>query len=92
MIYPLFGSEQHINKVFSAAKQVFCKCSFLEIYNENITDLLGPTEAHLQIREDAARGVYVENLHEEEVSSGTNITSPWCHVLAPNSLASTKLT
>ncbi|CAL8470378.1 g9920 [Coccomyxa elongata] len=50
-------------------RQVFCKCSFLEIYNENITDLLGPSEAHLHIREDAARGVYVENLHEEEVSS-----------------------
>ena len=50
--------------------QVSCKCSFLEIYNENITDLLSASEAHLQIREDAARGVYVENLCEEEVSSG----------------------
>lgn len=48
-----------------------CKCSFLEIYNENITDLLSPSEAHLHIREDAARGTYVENLCEEEVSSGT---------------------
>ncbi|KAK9915787.1 hypothetical protein WJX75_004111 [Coccomyxa subellipsoidea] len=50
-------------------RQVSCKCSFLEIYNENITDLLSPSEAHLQIREDAARGTYVENLCEEEVSS-----------------------
>ncbi|EIE26130.1 kinesin-domain-containing protein, partial [Coccomyxa subellipsoidea C-169] len=51
------------------SRQVSCKCSFLEIYNENITDLLSPSEAHLQIREDAARGPYVENLCEEEVSS-----------------------
>ncbi|BDA44416.1 probable Kinesin-like protein KIN-12E [Coccomyxa sp. Obi] len=59
-------------------RQVFCKCSFLEIYNENITDLLGPSEAHLQIREDAARGVYVENLCEEEVSSVDDVV----HLLA----------
>ena len=66
-----------------AAMQVACKCSFLEIYNENITDLLSPSEAHLQIREDAARGVYVENLCEEKVSSGT---SPWCHLLTQHFL------
>ena len=60
-----------------------CKCSFLEIYNENITDLLSPSEAHLQIREDAARGTYVENLCEEEVSSGTAHDAGTCmHLVA----------
>ncbi|KAH8952526.1 hypothetical protein BDL97_09G089500 [Sphagnum fallax] len=46
-----------------------CKCSFLEIYNEQITDLLEPSSTNLQIREDGKKGVYVENLSEVEVES-----------------------
>ncbi|KAH7676329.1 Plus-end-directed kinesin ATPase protein [Dioscorea alata] len=46
-----------------------CKCSFLEIYNEQITDLLEPSSTNLQLREDMKKGVYVENLKECEVSS-----------------------
>ncbi|XP_051133503.1 kinesin-like protein KIN-12B [Andrographis paniculata] len=42
-----------------------CRCSFLEIYNEQITDLLDPSQKNLQIREDVKAGVYVENLREE---------------------------
>ncbi|KAD4179211.1 hypothetical protein E3N88_27802 [Mikania micrantha] len=44
-----------------------CKCSFLEIYNEQITDLLDPSSTNLQLREDVKKGVYVENLIEIEV-------------------------
>lgn len=44
-----------------------CKCSFLEIYNEQITDLLDPSSTNLQLREDVKKGVYVENLTECEV-------------------------
>ncbi|KAK9835585.1 hypothetical protein WJX74_003633 [Apatococcus lobatus] len=43
------------------------KCSFLEIYNETITDLLHPASVNLQIREDTRRGCYVEGLSEEIV-------------------------
>ena len=51
-------------------RTVTCKCSFLEIYNESLTDLLSPSDGqHLQIKEDACRGVHVENLCEEAVSS-----------------------
>ncbi|KAI6693903.1 hypothetical protein NL676_021613 [Syzygium grande] len=46
-----------------------CRCSFLEIYNEQITDLLDPNQRNLQIREDVKSGVYVENLTEESVCS-----------------------
>uniref|UniRef100_A0ACD5WNF8 Uncharacterized protein n=1 Tax=Avena sativa TaxID=4498 RepID=A0ACD5WNF8_AVESA len=46
-----------------------CKCSFLEIYNEQITDLLEPSSTNLQIREDIKKGVYVDNLTECYVSS-----------------------
>ncbi|KAI3923506.1 hypothetical protein MKW92_052359 [Papaver armeniacum] len=44
-----------------------CRCSFLEIYNEQITDLLDPSQRNLLIREDVKSGVYVENLSEQDV-------------------------
>ncbi|XP_019437476.1 PREDICTED: kinesin-like protein KIN-12D isoform X1 [Lupinus angustifolius] len=50
-----------------------CKCSFLEIYNEQITDLLDPSCTNLQLREDVKKGVYVENLSEFEVESVSDI-------------------
>jgi kinesin family protein 15 len=46
-----------------------CRCSFLEIYKEKIMDLLNPTTLDLSIREDIKRGIYVENLTEQPVSS-----------------------
>ncbi|XP_042507685.1 kinesin-like protein KIN-12D isoform X2 [Macadamia integrifolia] len=50
-----------------------CKCSFLEIYNEQITDLLDPSSTNLLLREDIKKGVYVENLTEFEVQTVTDI-------------------
>ncbi|XP_073275294.1 kinesin-like protein KIN-12B [Primulina huaijiensis] len=56
-------------------KLVFmCRCSFLEIYNEQITDLLDPSQKNLQIREDVNNGVYVENITEEYVSSMNDVS------------------
>ncbi|KAK1356399.1 Phragmoplast-associated kinesin-related protein [Heracleum sosnowskyi] len=51
-----------------------CRCSFLEIYNEQITDLLDPSQRSLQIREDVKTGVYVENLREECVCTMKDVT------------------
>ncbi|KAG6785287.1 hypothetical protein POTOM_011017 [Populus tomentosa] len=51
-----------------------CRCSFLEIYNEQITDLLDPGQRNLQIREDMQTGVYVENLREEYVFTMKDVT------------------
>ncbi|KAG1370058.1 kinesin-like protein KIN-12B [Cocos nucifera] len=50
-----------------------CRCSFLEIYNEQITDLLDPTQRNLQIREDVRTGVYVDCLTEEYVCTMNNV-------------------
>eukprot|EP00854_Cymbomonas_tetramitiformis_P006910 gene6910-8245_t len=60
------AQEESLARDGESAKFV-CKCSFLEIYNETITDLLDPSVASLQIREDIKHGVYVENLREESV-------------------------
>lgn len=46
------------------------KCSFLEIYNETITDLLKPSSGNLNLREDMKRGCYVDNLTEQIVLNG----------------------
>ncbi|KAI7997096.1 Serine/threonine-protein kinase Nek3 [Camellia lanceoleosa] len=45
-----------------------------EIYNEQMTDLLEPSQRNLQIREDVNSGVYVENLTEECVSTMKDVT------------------
>ncbi|PWA72497.1 kinesin motor domain-containing protein [Artemisia annua] len=49
------------------------KCSYLEIYNEQITDLLDPSSTNLQLRENVKKGVYVENLTEFEVHTVRDI-------------------
>jgi len=46
-----------------------CRCSFLEIYREQITDLLDPCKTGLQVREDMHRGIYVERLSEPGVNT-----------------------
>ncbi|EYU26201.1 hypothetical protein MIMGU_mgv1a020090mg [Erythranthe guttata] len=50
-----------------------CKCSFLEIYNEHITDLLEPSSTNLLLREDSKSGVYVENLTEHSVRTVNDV-------------------
>nr|XP_043608952.1 kinesin-like protein KIN-12B [Erigeron canadensis] len=51
-----------------------CRCSFLEIYNEQITDLLNPSQRNLHLREDTKTGVYVENLTEETICNMKDVT------------------
>lgn len=40
------------------------RASYLQIYNEQISDLLKPERSNLTIREDKKRGVFVEGLSE----------------------------
>ncbi|XP_020084870.1 kinesin-like protein KIN-12G [Ananas comosus] len=68
-----------------------CKCSFLEIYNEQILDLLDPTSVNLQIREDARKGVYVENLTEYEVSSARDVMQQLIQGAANRKVAATNM-
>lgn len=46
------------------------KCSFLEIYNEKIQDLLDTSKQNLAIKEDKNRGIYVQDATEIYVNSG----------------------
>ena len=59
--------------------QYSVKCSFLEIYNETITDLLKPGSGNLNLREDMKRGCYVDNLTEQIVLNGEcDVTQAFC--------------
>ncbi len=40
----------------------------MEIYNEQIIDLLGSPNSVLNIREDLRKGVYIEGVSEETIS------------------------
>eukprot|EP00698_Gefionella_okellyi_P000624 TRINITY_DN1055_c0_g1_i1.p1 TRINITY_DN1055_c0_g1~~TRINITY_DN1055_c0_g1_i1.p1 ORF type:complete len:1336 (-),score=302.71 TRINITY_DN1055_c0_g1_i1:6065-10072(-) len=57
--------EQANGTVFS------CRVSYLEIYNDVVSDLLAPTSTPLQLREDLRRGIYVEGAVEETVTSAS---------------------
>ncbi|CAD8104939.1 unnamed protein product [Paramecium primaurelia] len=48
---------------------VIIKGSYLEIYNEQIFDLLSSSSNSLQIREDPKKGIYVENLNAAVISN-----------------------
>ncbi|KAG7950379.1 hypothetical protein I3843_13G109300 [Carya illinoinensis] len=68
-----------------------CRCSFLEIYNEQILDLLDPSSNNLQIREDIKKGVYVENLKETEVTSARDVIQLLIQGAANRKVAATNM-
>lgn len=49
------------------------KVSYLEIYNEDITDLLNPENTKLKIHEDLERGIFVGGVQEEVVSTASQV-------------------
>uniref|UniRef100_A0A3Q2FLP7 Kinesin family member 15 n=1 Tax=Cyprinodon variegatus TaxID=28743 RepID=A0A3Q2FLP7_CYPVA len=51
------------------SKSFLCKCSFIEIYNEQIYDLLDSASASLFLRENIKKGVFVEGAVEKFVNS-----------------------
>ena len=57
------------------------KCSFLEIYNEQIRDLLNPSQTNLQVRESPQRGIYVGDATETVCIVSTTYISADLRVL-----------
>ncbi|KAF3548908.1 hypothetical protein DY000_02007978 [Brassica cretica] len=68
-----------------------CRCSFLEIYNEQILDLLDPSSNNLQLREDHKKGIHVENLKEIEVSSARDVIQQLMEGAANRKVAATNM-
>jgi len=63
----------HIQGTASPTLRFLVRCSYLQIYNEVISDLLKPELTNLLIREDKKRGVFVEGLSEWVVRSPKEI-------------------
>ncbi|KAF8776756.1 hypothetical protein HU200_003494 [Digitaria exilis] len=72
-VYVMYSLDQEEESRRDEKLKYSCKCSFLEIYNEQISDLLDPSSTNLQLREDIRKEVYVENLTESEVGCVSDI-------------------
>jgi hypothetical protein len=59
----------HIEQNLSVRTRFLVRASYLQIYNEQISDLLKPERNNLTIREDKKKGVFVEGLSEWVVRS-----------------------
>ncbi|KAF9927618.1 hypothetical protein FBU30_003040 [Linnemannia zychae] len=57
----------------NSEREFLLRVSYLEIYNENIRDLLSPEAIDLKIHEDRRRGVYVSPLKEEIVTTPNQV-------------------
>jgi kinesin family protein 3/17 len=67
------------------------RASYLQIYNENISDLLKTERSSLAIREDKKRGVFVEGLSEWAVRTPHEIYSLMQRGAMVRATASTKM-
>jgi len=55
-------------------KKYLVRCSFIELYQEELKDLLNPSQKNkLEIREDPKTGIYVKDLTMTQVCSGSEI-------------------
>ena len=73
-----------IDNAVSERKKFLVRASYLQIYNEVISDLLKPERTNLHIREDKRRGVFVEGLSEWVVRTPKEVsgfTRTWTCVL-----------
>jgi hypothetical protein len=68
-IFNYIRDEGHPDSTF------MIRCSYLQIYNEVISDLLKNERTGLKIKEDRKKGVYVEALSEWAVRSPSEIYS-----------------
>lgn len=57
------------SKMYPGKKNVNIYCSFLQLYNEKLIDLLELSDKQLTIHENKADGIYVEGLCETKVST-----------------------
>ncbi|XP_062599785.1 kinesin-like protein KIF15 [Saccostrea cucullata] len=70
-----------INEKQENGSEFLLKCSFLEIYNEQIYDLMEPSTMTLHLRENMKKGVFVDRLTEISVTTALEayevLTSGW---------------
>ncbi|XP_054796389.1 kinesin-like protein KIN-12F [Prosopis cineraria] len=94
-IFHMLFSELEREQNESEGKQFNyqCRCSFLEIYNEQIGDLLDPAQRNLEMKDDSKskNALYVENLTEEYVTSYEDVTQILIKGLSSRKVGATSL-
>ncbi|XP_032767162.1 kinesin-like protein KIF15 [Rattus rattus] len=65
----LFSLIDREKEKAGAGKSFLCKCSFIEVYNEQIYDLLDSASVGLYLREHIKKGVFVVGAVEQVVAS-----------------------
>ncbi|WJX64872.1 hypothetical protein P8452_49602 [Trifolium repens] len=68
-----------------------CRCCFLEIYNEQVGDLLDPTQRNLEMKDDSKNTLSLENLSEEYVTSYDDVTQILIKGLSSRKVGATTL-
>ncbi|XP_076895509.1 kinesin-like protein KIN-12C [Bidens hawaiensis] len=92
-IFQMLFAEIHREQDQAECKQINyqCRCSFLEMYNDQIGDLLNPTQRNLEIKDDSKHGFYVENLTEEYVTDYEDVTQILIKGLSNRKVGSTSI-
>ncbi|KAL9316712.1 hypothetical protein ACSQ67_017713 [Phaseolus vulgaris] len=99
-IFQMLFSELDKEQQASDEKQFNyqCRCSFLEIYNEQIGDLLDPTQRNLEacichpfMKDDSKNALYIENLTEEYVTSYDDVMQILIKGLSSRKVGATSL-
>ncbi|WJX31560.1 hypothetical protein P8452_19977 [Trifolium repens] len=92
-IFQLLFSELERERLMSDQKQFTykCRCSFLEIYNDQIGNLLNPNQRNLEMKDDSKNGLYVENLIEEYVTCYDDVAQILIKGLSSRKIGATSL-
>lgn len=84
----MHGDESSSGLLYLASKDIFdyvantttrefiLRASYVEIYKEEVKDLLDPSTPNLRIRESYERGVYVES-REEVIHNYNDLLTVW---------------
>ncbi|KAM9433123.1 kinesin-like protein KIF15-B isoform 3-T3 [Salvelinus alpinus] len=80
--YLLFLISKEVERSGNA-KSFLCNCSFIEIYNEQVYDVLDSASASLFLRENIKKRVFVEGAVENVVTSAAEanqvLSMDWCN-------------
>lgn len=82
---------RYIENTSNKSKMFMVRASYLQIYNEIITDLLKKEMTSLQIREDKKKGIFVEGLSEWVVKSPHDIYNLMKDGMRNRATAATKM-
>ncbi|CAL5202289.1 unnamed protein product [Lathyrus oleraceus] len=92
-IFQMLFSELERERLVSDQKQFSykCRCSFLEIYDDHIGNLLNPNQKNLEMKDDPKNGLHVENLSEEYVTCYDDVARILIKGLSSRKIGATSL-